>query len=58
MISEFGETIEKMRNVEYCKTIGFGAPENENQENTLYMYGRPCMFDHDRLFRSQDGGNS
>ena len=58
IISNFGQTIEKMVNVEYCKTIGFGAPEIEGQENTLYMYGRPCKYDPDGLYRSQDGGKT
>ena len=58
VISNFGQTIEKMENVEYCKTIGFGAPEEEGQDNTLYMYGRPCNLDPEGLYRSQDGGKT
>ena len=58
IISNFGQTIEKVENVEYCKSIGFGAPEKEGQENTLYMYGRPCRYDPEGIYRSQDGGKS
>ena len=57
-ISNFGQTIEKIENIEYCKTIGFGAPYLEKQENTLYMYGRPLKYDPDGLYRSLDGGKT
>ena len=36
---KFGEQISKLENVEYCKTIGFGAPKDKLVENTLSMYG-------------------
>ena len=58
IVSQYGEKITKVENVEYCKTIGFGAPENKNDDNTLYMYGRPLKNDPDGLYRSQDGGFS
>ena len=58
IISNFGQTIQKVENVEYCKSIGFGAPEYNGYENTLYMYGRPCKYDPDGLYRSQNGGKT
>jgi hypothetical protein len=58
IISNFGQTIQKVENVEYCKSIGFGAPEYNGHENTLYMYGRPCKYDPDGLYRSQNGGKT
>ena len=53
---KFGEQISKLENVEYCKTIGFGAPKDKLVENTLYMYGRPLKNDPEGLYSSQDGG--
>ena len=55
---KYGEQISKVKNVQYCKTIGFGAPQREGDDNTLYMYGRPLKTDPDGLYRSQDGGIS
>jgi len=55
---KYGEQISKLKNVQYCKTIGFGAPQREGDDNTLYMYGRPLKTDPDGLYRSQDGGIS
>ena len=57
LISNFGEKINKIETVGYCKTIGFGAPGNSGY-NTLYMYGRPLKSDPEGLYRSQDGGIS
>ena len=56
--SNFGENIIKLENVEYCKTVGFGAPEKDGQDNVLYMYGRPYKFDPNGLYRSQDEGKT
>ncbi len=58
IVSNFGKTIKKVENVEYCKTVGFGAPEHEGDENTLYIYGRPLRTDPEGVYRSQDDGNS
>ena len=58
IVSNFGKTIKKVENVEYCKTVGFGAPEHEGDENTLYIYGRPLRTDPEGVYRSQDEGNS
>ena len=58
LVGSYGQTIEKVPNLEYCKSIGFGAPEKMGEMNVLYMYGRPCKFDPDGLYRSQDGGIS
>ena len=58
IVSNFGEKIQKLENVEYCKSIGFGKPEKTGNIYTLYMYGRPLKNDPDGLYRSQDGGIS
>ena len=58
IVSNFGENIKKLENVKYCKTIGFGAPQEKGEENTLYMYGKPLINDPEGLYRSQDGGNT
>ena len=58
VVSNYGQTIEKMQNVEFCKSIGFGAPDEEHKDNTLYMYGRPFNLDPNGLYRSQDGGKT
>ena len=58
IINHFGQTIEKVENTEYCKTIGFGIPEKDGKENILYMYGRPSKFDPDGLYRSYNSGKT
>ena len=55
LISNFGEKVNKIETVDYCKTIGYGAPELKGY-NTLYMYGRPLNSDPEGLYRSQDCG--
>lgn len=47
---------EKLDNVSYCKTIGYGAPEKEGDVNTLYLYGKPSDSDPEGIYRSTDGG--
>ncbi|HAJ97820.1 MAG TPA: 1,4-beta-glucanase [Ruminococcus sp.] len=49
-------TVEKLDNVNYCKTVGYGAPEKEGGLNTLYMYGKPAEDDTEGIYRSTDGG--
>ena len=56
IVSKYGQNISKIETVKYCKTIGFGAPESLENDNTLYMYGRPLNNDPEGLYRSQDGG--
>lgn len=55
---DYGKTTKKLDNVFYCKTIGYGAPENEGDPNTLYMYGKPSESDTEGIYRSQDSGES
>lgn len=57
IISDNGKNIEKS-DVFYCKTIGYGAPENEGDPNTLYIYGKPDEDDVEGIYRSQDGGKT
>ncbi len=49
-------TIEKLDNVSYCKTVGYGAPEKEGGLNTIFMYGKPDDTDPEGIYRSTDGG--
>ena len=58
IITDEGKNIEKLDNVFYCKTIGYGAPEKEGGVNTLFMYGRPAESDPEGIYRSTDGGKS
>lgn len=51
-------TVEKLDNVYYCKTVGYGAPKNKGDVNALYMYGRPTEEDKEGIYRSDDGGKS
>lgn len=51
-------TIEKLDNVSYCKTVGYGAPEEEGGLNTIYMYGKPDEDDTEGIYRSTDGGKT
>lgn len=57
-VSNKGASIEKLDNVFYAKTVGYGAPEKTGGLNTLYMYGRPAESDPEGIYRSTDGGNS
>ena len=58
VVSQFGEKKKRIKTVQYCKTIGFGAPEEKGDSNTLYMYGRPLINDPEGLYMSQDEGTS
>lgn len=57
-VTDNGKTINKLENVSYCKTVGYGAPEKEGDVNTLYMYGKPQDTDPEGIYRSQDGGET
>ena len=57
-VSNKGTSIEKLDNVFYAKTVGYGAPEKTGGLNTLYMYGRPAESDPEGIYRSTDGGYS
>jgi hypothetical protein len=57
-VTNGGEKIEKLDSVYYCKTIGYGAPEEEGGLNTLYMYGMPTSDDTAGIYRSTDGGQT
>lgn len=46
------------KDVFYCKTVGYGAPEKDGDVNTLYMYGKPTEADVEGIYRSQDGGDT
>ena len=51
-------TITKLNNVFYCKTIGYGAPEKEGRVNTLFMYGKPNNSDIVGIYRSTNSGKT
>ena len=58
LTNNFGEDIEKLKGVSYCKTIGYGAPEKKGGINTMYIYGKPLESDPEGVYRSSDKGNS
>ncbi|MGN0613906.1 MAG: dockerin type I domain-containing protein [Porcipelethomonas sp.] len=51
-------TTKKLDSVSYCKTVGYGAPEEEGGVNTLYMYGKPQDTDPEGIYRSSDAGET
>ena len=57
-VSNFGEKIEKLENVNYCKTIGYGIMEKNEEDYTLYMYGKPKSTSKEGIYRSQDSGKT
>ncbi len=57
-ISADGTKCEKLDNVSYCKTIGYGAPEKMGGVNTLYFYGKPASTDPEGIYRSTNGGKT
>ncbi len=57
-VTDYGKKVEKLDNVSYCKTIGYGAPEEEGGVNTLYMYGKPSEDDVEGVYRSTDAGKT
>lgn len=57
-VTDYGKNIEKLDNVFYCKTIGYGAPEKAGGVNTLYMYGQPTEEDAQGVYRSTDAGKT
>jgi len=57
-VTDYGKTVEKLDNVSYCKTIGYGAPEKEGGVNAVYIYGKPADSDPEGLYRSTDAGKT
>ena len=51
-------TKEKLDNVFYCKTMGYGAPEKTGGVNTLYMYGKLTEDGAEGIYRSTDSGKT
>lgn len=56
-VTDGGKTVTK-KDVFYCKTVGYGAPEKEGGLNTLYIYGKPAESDPEGIYRSTDGGDT
>lgn len=56
-VTEYGKKSESL-NVFYCKTVGYGAPKDENSPNTLYIWGRPTEDDAEGIYASTDLGQS
>ena len=56
--NNFGETVEKMKGVSYCKTVGYGAPEKKGGVYTLFMYGKTGLNDPEGIYRSSDQGKT
>ncbi|SDA12573.1 hypothetical protein SAMN02910447_00613 [Ruminococcus sp. YE71] len=57
-VSNKGAKVEKLDNVSYAKTVGYGAPEKEGGINTLFIYGKPSASDPEGIYRSTDGGKT
>lgn len=57
-VTDYGKKIEKLDNIFYCKTVGYGAPEKAGGVNTLYMYGKPQENDVEGVYRSTDAGET
>ncbi len=51
-------TSTKIDSVNYCKTVGYGAPEKEGGLNTIYFYGKTGENSPEGIYRSTDGGKS
>lgn len=58
VVSNFGEKVEKLENVYYCKTIGYGIMKNNEEDYTLFMYGKPSENDEEGIYLSQDCGKT
>lgn len=56
--TNFGETVEKLEGVTFCKTVGYGAPENKGGVNTLFMYGKLGIDSAEGIYRSSDQGKT
>ena len=56
--TNYGETMEKLEGVFYCKTVGYGAPEKKGGYYTLFMYGKPLESDPEGIYRSSDRGKT
>ena len=46
------------KDVYYCKTLGYGAPEKKGGPNTIYFYGKPKETDPEGIYRSTDEGST
>ena len=58
MLLLFGETVEKLEGVTFCKTVGYGAPEKKGGVYTLFMYGKTGLNDPEGIYRSSDQGKT
>lgn len=56
-VTNHGKDVKNL-NVFYCKTVGYGAPKDENSPNTLYIWGRPTESDAEGIYVSTDLGQS
>lgn len=56
-VTNHGQNVESL-DVFYCKTVGYGAPKDENSPNTLYIWGRPTENDVEGIYASTDAGKS
>lgn len=57
-VTDYGKTVTKLDSVNYCKTIGYGAPEKDGGKNTLYMWGKPLADDPEGVYMSTDCGET
>lgn len=56
--TDYGKTLTKLENVNYCKTIGYGKAAPDSDVNTLYMYGKPSADDEEGIYRSTNAGET
>ena len=49
--TNFGETVEKLEGVTFCKTFGYGVPEKKGGVNTLLIYGKIGMDSAEGIYR-------
>ena len=56
-VTNHGKDVKNL-NVFYCKTVGYGAPKDENSPNTLYIWGKPTEKDVEGIYASTDLGQS
>jgi hypothetical protein len=58
IVSNYGEVITKLESVVYCKSVGFGVPEQGKRDNTLFIYGKPFVNDPLGVYFSKDEGKT
>ena len=58
IVSNYGDVITKLETVVYCKSVGFGVPEQGQRDNTIFIYGKPFVNDPLGVYFSKDEGKN